>query len=224
MKILALSASHETLSLAVNCEEQIFIKEKHTQRNHSSSVLMLIDQLLTESGISINELDCVAFGKGPGSFTGLRVAAGVVQGIAYGIDVPVIPVSCLAALAQANIHSNTLILMNAKREKFYWATCKRNNNNVAELCEGENLTSLNEIQICGDQWHGVAYDCDDMVPDISRVLQSSVIGWSIASTPHAKDIHSIAVSRYNLKDYENAFLALPDYVSPYAAEFQSKAK
>ena len=91
MKILAVNSSDDMLSVALNLDGQIDAKNEQAARNHNRSVLVLINQLLAEAGIGLNQIDGMAFGEGPGSFTGLRIAAGVAQGIAFGVDVPVIP-------------------------------------------------------------------------------------------------------------------------------------
>src|SRR5690606_23800954 len=82
-------------------------------------------ELLQQHGQSLSALDAIAFGRGPGSFTGLRIAAGVAQGLAFGLDIPVLPISTLAALAwQAHSehgHSKILSCLDARISEVYWA-------------------------------------------------------------------------------------------------------
>lgn len=77
-------------------------------KTHSREILPSIESLLHEAGVTPGELDAVIYGRGPGSFTGLRIAVGVVQGLAYGLQIPAVPVSSMAAMAQAVVTANSL--------------------------------------------------------------------------------------------------------------------
>lgn len=99
MKLLALDTSEDACSAALNLDGEILARFALAPRKHTALILPMIDALLLEAGIKPSGLDAIAFGRGPGSFTGVRIAAGVVQGIALGLDIPVVPISTLAALA-----------------------------------------------------------------------------------------------------------------------------
>ena len=99
MKILALDASTEACSVALWLDGDV--RERfELGGQHSERILPMVDVLLAEAGIKLAQLEALAFGRGPGSFTGLRIAAGVAQGLAFGANLPVVPVSSLAVLAQ----------------------------------------------------------------------------------------------------------------------------
>src|SRR5690554_2590516 len=100
MKILAIETATEACSAALLIDDAILERYELAPQRHNRLILPMIESLLAEAGIKISQVDAVAFGRGPGSFTGVRIAAGVAQGIAFGADLPVVPVSTLAALAQ----------------------------------------------------------------------------------------------------------------------------
>ena len=99
MKILALDTASGLCSAALLLGAEMTTRELVTTRDHAREILPMLQSLLAEAGIGLTALDAVAFGRGPGSFTGLRIAAGVTQGIAFGAGLPVLPVSDLRALA-----------------------------------------------------------------------------------------------------------------------------
>lgn len=99
MKILALETASDACSCAIYVDGNVFERFTLRPKQHAQSLLADIDQMLREANVDKRELDAIAFGRGPGAFTGLRIAVSVAQGIAYGLRCPVVPVSCLAALA-----------------------------------------------------------------------------------------------------------------------------
>jgi tRNA threonylcarbamoyladenosine biosynthesis protein TsaB len=101
MNILALDTAAEACSVALLAGGRIVERLESTPRRHAASLLPMAEECLAEAGLALGELDALAFGRGPGSFTGLRIAAGVAQGIAFGAGLPVVPVSNLAAGAAA---------------------------------------------------------------------------------------------------------------------------
>ncbi|HUG99583.1 MAG TPA: tRNA (adenosine(37)-N6)-threonylcarbamoyltransferase complex dimerization subunit type 1 TsaB [Gammaproteobacteria bacterium] len=101
MNILALDTAGQGCSVALLAGGRIIERLESAPRRHAASLLPMAEACLAEAGLGLAELDVVAFGRGPGSFTGLRIATGVAQGIAFGADLPVVPVSNLAAAAAA---------------------------------------------------------------------------------------------------------------------------
>ncbi|OOF67612.1 tRNA (adenosine(37)-N6)-threonylcarbamoyltransferase complex dimerization subunit type 1 TsaB [Rodentibacter caecimuris] len=99
--LLALDTSTEACSVALYYKgEKTFIHEL-TQRTHTKRILPMVDEILRQSGITLKQIEALAFGRGPGSFTGVRVGSGIAQGLALGADLPILPVSNLTAMAQA---------------------------------------------------------------------------------------------------------------------------
>ncbi len=101
MKLLAIDTSTEGCSVALLNGVELLHLDEVCPQQHSKRVLTMVQQLLTETGLRLQQLDGIVFGRGPGSFTGVRIGVGVTQGLAFGADIPVYGVSTLAAMAQA---------------------------------------------------------------------------------------------------------------------------
>lgn len=116
MKILAIETATEACSAALYCDGEIVSRYELAPRRHTQIILPMLDSVLDEAGISKSSLDAIAFGRGPGAFTGLRIAVGIAQGLALALDKPVIPVSSLAAMSQQVLDtSNNLSKTNETR-------------------------------------------------------------------------------------------------------------
>ncbi|MDG6896524.1 tRNA threonylcarbamoyladenosine biosynthesis protein TsaB [Actinobacillus delphinicola] len=104
--LLALDTSTEACSVALLHNGQITSLDEVASRTHTQRILPMIDEILAQSGLRLNQVDALVFGRGPGSFTGVRVGTGIVQGLALGADLPVIGISDLEAMAQQAFEQN----------------------------------------------------------------------------------------------------------------------
>ena len=121
MKLLAFEASTHRLSVALWCDGALTEKSAMVPNGGSERLLPWANELLAESGLTLRQLDGLAFGAGPGGFTGLRLACGVTQGLAFGLDLPVAPVSTLAALALTQGDGQVLACLDARMNEVYVA-------------------------------------------------------------------------------------------------------
>lgn len=159
MKILALDCSTEACSVALyhrataDADAQVFEHFELCARQHTERLLPMVHGVLAETETSLQQIDAIAFGRGPGSFTGLRICTGAVQGLAFGADLPVIAVSSLAALAQTAAQSsdlelpatvNLLATIDARMDEIYWA-CYRLENGTLQSLGDERLTAPEQI-------------------------------------------------------------------------------
>ena len=116
MILLALETATEACSAALAIDGDICERFEVAPRGHSQLILPMVDELMAEADIAIEQVDAIAFGRGPGAFTGLRIAVGVTQGIAFGADLPVVPVSSLAGLAQGCVSDSVLAAIDARMD------------------------------------------------------------------------------------------------------------
>lgn len=100
MKVLGIDTATDACGVALWLDGRIIARELLAPRGHAALVLPMIEELLAESGLALGALDAIAFGRGPGSFTGVRIATSIAQGLGLGAGLPLVPISDLAALAQ----------------------------------------------------------------------------------------------------------------------------
>ncbi|HZV63191.1 MAG TPA: tRNA (adenosine(37)-N6)-threonylcarbamoyltransferase complex dimerization subunit type 1 TsaB [Methylophilaceae bacterium] len=121
MRILALDTSTEYLSLALMLDGKVLSEDMHAGQTHSQLILPLIGEMLSNAGLQLRELDGIAFGAGPGSFTGLRIGCGVAQGLAFGASLPVAGISTLLALAHSSEADKVIACLDARMGEVYHA-------------------------------------------------------------------------------------------------------
>lgn len=149
MKLLALDTATEACSVALSVEGEVLERYRLAPREHNRIVLPMIQSLLAEAEMNLQMLDAIAFGCGPGSFTGVRIAAGVVQGLSLGLDLPVVPVSTLAALAfEAMQECGALqahASIDARMGEVYWGTYFKGSGDRVILMGDERVISPESV-------------------------------------------------------------------------------
>jgi len=229
MKILAIDTSTEACSAALYINGELQSRYQLAPRQHSRLILKMIDGLLAEAELAVSQLDAVAFGRGPGSFMGLRIAAGVVQGIAFAHDIPVIAVSTLKAIAQRAYeqtkNKHILAAIDARMDQVYWAIYSMDSINIDNLVEQqwrligeeqvitpdkiqlpENLIKQNEIWLgAGTGWASYG----------DRLLAVNALNLQEALPdcfPDATAIATLAVNEFTAGNTIIAAQAIPVYL------------
>ncbi|MBW7472732.1 tRNA (adenosine(37)-N6)-threonylcarbamoyltransferase complex dimerization subunit type 1 TsaB [Marinobacter sp. M216] len=161
MKLLALDTSSEGCSAALLLDGEISERFEIAPRGHTRLLMPMVRELLAEKSLEPKDLDALAFACGPGSFTGIRIATGVVQGLAWGLDVPVVPVSSLAAVALGAMESMDLqgdgavaVAFDARMGEVYWG-CFSRRDGLPVLLGEERVCPPALVALEGDFGHWV---------------------------------------------------------------------
>jgi tRNA threonylcarbamoyladenosine biosynthesis protein TsaB len=158
MRILALDTATSGCSTAVLTDAGAITREIETQRGHAENILALINAVLIEAGIGLEDVDALAFGRGPGAFTGVRLATSIAQGLAFGAGLRVVAVSDLAAVAQRAFDLDTglrhvLVCNDARMQEVYWGCFDRAASGLATPNGAEHVGSVASL-VLPAAWHG----------------------------------------------------------------------
>jgi tRNA threonylcarbamoyladenosine biosynthesis protein TsaB len=160
LRLLAIDTATEACSVALLCGDAVQERFELAPRRHAALLLPFAEALLSEAGLGLRQLDAIAFGRGPGSFTGLRIAAGMAQGMAFGAGLPVIPVSTLAALAQGAVREHAvervLAAIDARMQEVYWGAYRCGPGGLVEAVGEELVSRPAEVPVPADAgaWTG----------------------------------------------------------------------
>jgi tRNA threonylcarbamoyladenosine biosynthesis protein TsaB len=215
MRLLALDTATEACSAALWLDGAVDERYEIIGRGHAERLLPMADELLTAAGLSVRDLDAVAFGRGPGGFTGLRIAAGVAQGLAAGAGRPVVPVSDLAALAAAGArasgHARVLACMDARMGQVYWAAFDCAGDVPVAVTE-EHLTDPAGVSLPGaGRWLAAGHGFG-AYPALATRLQARLAGIEAGLLPRAADIARIAAPEFSAGRSVAANRAVPVYL------------
>ena len=150
MRLLALDTATEACSAALLLDGDVRLRFELTERSHADLILPMVDSLLAEAGLGLADLDGIAFGRGPGGFTGLRIAAGLVQGLALAAGLRVAPVSSLAAVAAqvaAGEGEAILVCNDARMGEVYWAVFRRLSSGAVETVVPEAVSTPERVSV-----------------------------------------------------------------------------
>lgn len=211
MKLLALDTSTDACTAAVWVDGAVHEQFEFAQQ--SARILPMVDSVLAEAGLALAQLDAIAFGRGPGSFTGLRIAAGVVQGLAFGADLPVVPVSSLAALAQGQNSARVLAAFDARIQQVYWGAYVRTTDGIVELQGGEGVYAPGQVPLPeGSDWIGAGSGWDQYSDALLTHLGTRVTEWRKQCFPHARAVAELGAVGFKQGRAVAPELAVPVYL------------
>ncbi|KGT47242.1 tRNA (adenosine(37)-N6)-threonylcarbamoyltransferase complex dimerization subunit type 1 TsaB [Acinetobacter sp. HR7] len=207
MKVLALETANEQCSVSViDDTQELFFQLDARAKAQTQTILPMIEQSLQQLGLAISDLTAIAFSRGPGSFSGVRINAAVTQALAWSNDLPVVPVSTLQALAQAayRLHGLTEVtaVLDARMNEVYIASYKLDEQGIMQPVDEEQLLSYEQ---------GSAAVKFTAVGSGAHLVQADVPEYQDV-TATAQDIASIARVAAAAKNWVSAELALPVYL------------
>lgn len=212
MNILALDTSTEYCSVAVQTGGALFFREILAGQRHSALLLPLVAEVLAESGIGLAALDGIAFGSGPGSFTGLRIGCGVAQGLAFGAGLPVIGVSTLLALAQGCGAERVVACLDARMGEVYHAAYEKEATGWREIAAPGLYAPQDAPPLAGEGWIG----CGSGFAAYGEALRQRYAGQLSEvladAPPRARDIAQLALPLFLRGEGRDAALAAPLYI------------
>lgn len=216
MNLLAIETSTEACSVALVHGEGVIARSELAPRRHAELVLPMADALLAEAGLGRRALDAVAVGRGPGAFTGVRLGVALAQGIAMGLDVPVVPVSSLAALAlEAPQEEDAAILavIDARMGEIYAGSYRPDGAGGLEALDEERVTRAESLTLpAAAHWHGVGSGWSSYAQTLRTRLTGHLRSAGGAHYPQARHVAVLGVRAFRAGQAVAPEQALPVYL------------
>lgn len=217
-RILAIDTATEACSVALWNNGEKHALFEICPREHTQRILPMVQQILAESGVSLNQLDALAFGRGPGSFTGVRIGIGIAQGLAMGADLPMIGVSTLTTMAQGAFRqmgaTQVLAAIDARMGEVYWGQYQRQNDGVwvgetTEAVFTPERAQQNVMALAGE-WASVGTGWGTY-PDMAAATPIMLVDGQI-TLPQAEDMLPLALVDFALGKMTAVENAQPTYL------------
>jgi len=212
MKLLALDTSTEFLSLALWHDGEIAVREMLAGQKHSELVLPLLGEMLADAGWKLAELDGIAFGEGPGSFTGLRIGCGVAQGLAFGAALPVIGICTLEALAEQAGEDKVIACLDARMNEVYHAAYQRTDHGWNAVAAPGLYPPTQVPALEGGAWCGIGSGWDHFGEILDTVYTTQVTRKISDAYPLARHMAAMAAVRFAKGEGKPAHEAAPLYI------------
>lgn len=217
MNVLAIETATDACSVAVSLDGNIVEEFAIIPKQHTRQIFLMLEALLAKNGVTFSQIDVLAFGRGPGSFTGLRIAAAIIQGLAVARDLPIVPISTLHALAEGAYRkyqaTQVFSCLDARMNEVYGGYyCFNETTQQMELFSPEFLARPEAVSFPKDfNWLGVGSGCKAYLPILqekSHFIWQEEMG---ALYPSAYDVVALAIYRFKQGEYVSAEQALPVY-------------
>ncbi len=217
LKLLALETITEACSAALLCQGIIQECYQLAPRQHTHLILPMLESLLAEAALKPADLDAIAFCPGPGSFTGSRISASIVQAIAFAADIPVVLVSSLQCLAQGAYRELNaqcvLAAIDARMNEIYWATYQQEGEAIMREVDAEQLSDPQHIQVTGSsKFIGVGSGWDTYHEVLAIQSKQRLQQWLPQRYPRAYDVAYLAAHAFQKGQFVTAQQALPVYL------------
>ena len=212
MNFLVIDTSTEWCSAALWLDGRIQAQRVLAGQRHSSLLLPMVDELLREAGIALRQLDGIGYGAGPGSFTGLRIACAVTQGLAFGADLPVVGVSTLESIAEQADAEQVLTVLDARMAEVYWAAYQRDGNGWRAVSEPQ-LALPESVAVPPDgEWVGAGNGFVALGDVLRPRLASQLARIDDTLMPDAAAMAPLAAQAFARGEGMDAALAAPIYL------------
>lgn len=222
MKILALDTSSDACSAALMTPDNRFTEYQLEPRAHTRLILPMVESVLQQGGVTLQDLDALAFGRGPGAFTGVRIATGIVQGLALAANKPVLAISTLAALAQQTHHQQhaekVLVAVDARMSEVYWGSYTLQDGHMQLSGEEWVLPPDSAPQPDGNNWYACGTGWSVYADALQPRFATQITGFSTDLLPSAAYIAELATYAYQRGEAVAAELAQPVYLRNKVAQ------
>jgi tRNA threonylcarbamoyladenosine biosynthesis protein TsaB len=212
MRLLALETSTEFCSVALWQEGAIVERCERVGQKHSELLMEMLDGVLREANIKLGQLDGIAFGAGPGSFTGVRIACGVAQGLALGADLPVVGICTLEALAQASGHEKVIATLDARMAEVYHAAYEKCGGNWVTVHQPSLCLPKDAKSVDGTGWFGIGSGFASHGTALTERYADNLAGIDGEKVPLATAIAQLASKLFSTGQGMDAALATPLYL------------
>jgi tRNA threonylcarbamoyladenosine biosynthesis protein TsaB len=212
MKLLVLDTSTEWCSAALWLDGELRARRVLAEQRHSSLLLPMIDALLHDAGVSLRQLDGIGYGAGPGSFTGLRIACAVTQGLAFGADLPVAGVSTLESVAEQTGADRVLTVLDARMAEVYWAAYERTDEGWRALAAPQLALPESVVVPAGDSWVGAGNGFVALGDVLRPRLAAKLARIDDTLMPDAAAMAPLAARAFARGDAVDPALAAPIYL------------
>jgi tRNA threonylcarbamoyladenosine biosynthesis protein TsaB len=212
MKLLVLDTSTEWCSAALWLDGRIQARRVLAEQRHSSLLLPMVDALLRESNLSLRQLDGIGYGAGPGSFTGLRIACAVTQGLAFGADLPVVGVSTLQSIAGQAGAERVLTVLDARMAEVYWAAYARDGAGWRAVTEPQLALPESVMIPPGDDWVGAGNGFAALGAVLRPRLEAGLVRIDDTLMPDAAAMAPLTARAFERGEGLDAALAAPIYL------------
>ena len=212
MRVLALETSTEYCSVALWQDGAVVERCELVGQKHSELLIAMLDALLKEAGVKIAQLDGIAFGIGPGSFTGVRIACGAAQGLAFGASLPVAGVCTLQALAEASGKPRVIAALDARMGEIYHAAYERRDDSWVAASEPRLCKPEDAPLVAGGSWLGAGSGFAMYGAALNERYAGQLQGVDGAAVPQAAAIATLGAAQFAQGLGKDAAEALPLYL------------